>query len=542
MGTATKASPGFLGRRHVTAAMVALPAQADTRWTRRAMELAQALPTPQVYYQAQQTKQFWTSKEELAERLKTSDHLTKQQSVQLLDLCWEFRDIIAKNESALAVTNVTAHHIPVTDKTPRQTGNYKRPESDHQFIHQETQRMLDAGIIQHSTSPWVSQAVIVKKANGKLRFCVDYRRLNQVTVKDAYPLPRIDDLLESLNRACFYTSLDLQSGFWQVPMAPEDRHKTAFATRDGHFEFLVMPFGLRNAPATFQRLMNAVLRDLRSKCAKVYLDDVNVHSKSWEQHLADLREVFLRLRTANLRLNIEKCNFAQPRLVFLGFVVSQKGIEADPQKVQKMLAFQRPTTVQEVRSFLGLIGFYRRFIKDFSKVAKPLTQLLSATPKGQSVKWGQREQKAYETLRYKLVQAPILAYPNLQKKFILHTDASLLGLGAVLSQEDDDDKPRAIEYASRTLNKHEVRYGATELECLGMWWAIKHFHHYLYGAEFDLVTDHHALVYLHKQGFTNRKFSRWITDLQEYTFRIQYQKGKDNPADFLSRPPIKKVG
>ena len=183
-------------------------------------------------------------------------------------------------------------------------------------------------------------------------------------------------------------------------MAPEDRHKTAFATRDGHYEFLVMPFGLRNAPATFQRLMNVVLRDLRSKCAKVYLDDVNVHSKTWEQHLTDLREVFLRLRTANLRLNVEKCNFAQPRLVFLGFVVSQKGIETDPQKIEKMLKFPNPSTVAEVRSFLGLLSFYRHFIKDFSKTAQPLTQL---TRKNKPFEWGQRQQTAYETLRQTLV-------------------------------------------------------------------------------------------------------------------------------------------
>ena len=280
-----------------------------------------------------------------------------------------------------------------------------------------------------------------------------------------------------------------------------------------------MPFGLKNAPATFQRLMNAVFRDLRKRCVKVYLDDVNVHSPSWEQHLKDLRDTFERLRSAGLRLNMEKCFFGHSKLVFLGYIISREGIQTDPAKIQKMLDFEAPTDVRTVRSFLGQVGFYRRFIPGCSKIGRPLHNL---TKKNQPFVWGKLQQKAFDELKKQLTKAPVLAYPNLQKEFQVYIDASYLGLGGILGQQDDDGKDHVVAYISRMLNKHELQYRATELECLGLWWAITQWHHYLYGNEFTVYTDHHALIYAQKKGFNSRKFNNWITDLQQYTFKTYY--------------------
>jgi hypothetical protein len=290
--------------------------------------------------------------------------------------------------------------------------------------------MLCEGIIQASDSPWASPAILVKKANGKKRLCIDYRGLNKLTREDAYPLPRIDEILENLNGAKWFSTFDLASGFWQIEMNPKDREKTAFVIKGGHYEFNVMPFGLCNAPATFQKTMNKVLEEYIDRFVAVFIDDIIVYSNSFEEHCGHLQMLFYKLRKANLALNKEKCEMFKRELRFLGHKINEYGILPDPQKIEKVQEFPVPKNVRQIKGFLGLASYYRKFIKDFSKIAKPLNNL---TKKGIEYDWTKECQNAFETLKGKLTQAPILGYPDFDKMFYLFTDASGIGLEAVLA-------------------------------------------------------------------------------------------------------------
>ena len=331
----------------------------------------------------------------------------------------------------LGRTDLVKHKIFTENVPPIRSRPYLPPLTSQTFINEEVQRMLENKLIKESTSPWTSPVVLVRKKNGKLRFCVDYRKLNNITKKDSYPLPRIDEMLDSLAGAKYFSTLDLMSGYWQVAMDPEDQEKTAFITRHGTYEFNVMPFGLCNAPATFQRLMDRVYKGIAYKYVVVYLDDTNIFSRTFDDHIKHLREVFTRIRKAGLKLNIEKCNFWMNKLPFLGHIITEKGISPDPDKIIAVQNIQPPTTVTLLRSFLGLAGYYRRFIKNFSAIAQPLNQLLH---KDTAYEWNNKCQQAFEELKQRLVTAPILIYPNYKAEFILATDASYHGYGATLSQ------------------------------------------------------------------------------------------------------------
>jgi hypothetical protein len=458
-------------------------------------------------------------------------HLTPDQQSQFRALSYEFADIFAEDSNFFGRTSVSQHRIPLYKEMPvKQRDRFFAPTKSL-FLEAEIERLLALGVIRPSESPWASQVVIVDKPGGDMRLCVDYRLLNEQTIPDAYPLPRIDDLLHELNGSKYYTSLDLTSGFWQVEMDPDDAAKTAFRALGELYEFTVMPFGLENAPATFQRLMNKVLKPVRH-CAGVYIDDVLVRSPTWEQHLQDLRDVFTCLRKAGLRLSIKKCYFGEPHVRFLGFIISESGISPDKSKVQAMEDFPTPNSVKQLRSFLGTTGFYRRFIENYSKIVNPLNALLA---KNRPFEWTDRQQRAFDELKKHMVSAPILGHPDLNKPFTLYTDASYLGLGAILGQKDEQGRERVIEYASRTLNKHELNYAPTELECLGVVWAVNKFAKYLCIQKFDVYTDHQALTSLLNKKHTNNKFIRWVLQLQEFNFNTLYRKGSDNRADSLSR-------
>src|SRR4051812_43076423 len=340
-------------------------------------------------------------------------------------------------------------------------------------------------------------------------------------------------MLDSLGGSTWFTSLDLASGYWQVEMDPKDRERTAFITQFGTYQFTVMPFGLCNAPATFQRLMDDVLRDLLWDFVVVYLDDLNIFSRTFEEHLTHLRTVFDRLKQAGLKLNPEKCRFVSPELTFLGHVIDKQGIRTDPDKIEKVKNFPEPKNLTQLRGFLGLASYYRRFIKDFSKIAGPLNKLLK---KNISYQWTKEQQKAFEYLKGCLISSPILVYPDWNKRFILFTDASTFALGAVLAQRDDEDHEHVIAYASRSLLPAEKNYTATELECLAVVWAIGKFHHYLHGKRFLLITDHSALCHLLNVTTPNGRLARWVMKLQAYDFDTIHRAGKKHTnVDSLSR-------
>ena len=444
----------------------------------------------------------------------------------------DFSDICAKSQVEIGRTTEIKHRIYTGDATPIAQRSYKTNPSNAKFITEEIQQMLENGIIRHSKSPWASPVVVVGKKDGAKRFCVDYRKLNSVTKVDAYPLPRIDELLASLGGASWFTTLDLASGYWQVAMHPKDIEKTAFITSHGLYEFLVMPFGLNNAPGTFQRLMNWVLRDFLGIFVAVYLDDVIIYTKgSFELHIDHLQQVFQTLREVNLKIKVKKCHFCQPSLNFLGHVVGRQGIEPDPEKIKRIKEFPTPQNVTQLRGALGLFGYYRKFIKDFSRIAKPMNNLLK---KDQVFKWETAQQNAFDRLKECLVKAPILQYPDFEAPFFIYTDACTTGLGAVLSQKKEG-KEHVIAYASRSTNKAEVNYSITDLECLAVVWAIRHFHHYL-ANHFTVVTDHSALKWLQTSKMPKGRRARWIMELQQHNFTIEHRAGKANAnADALSR-------
>ena len=374
----------------------------------------------------------------------------------------------------------------------------------------------------------------MKKKDGSKRFCVDYRRLNNLTIKDAYPIPRIDDSLDALGGSRWFSTLDLASGYWQVELEEEARKKSAFVVRGGLYCWKVMPFGLSGAPATFERLMERVLAGLHWETLLVYLDDVIVYAKTVEDELSRLGTVFQRLREAGLKLKAKKCHLFKESVLYLGHVVSGNGISTDPEKVKAVEEWQTPACVKEVQSFLGLASYYRRFIAGFSNIARPLHRL---TEKGQPFTWTDDCEAAFQDLKKRLVEAPILAYPDPEQEYILDTDASNYGIGAVLSQVQDG-KEKVISYASRTLNKAERNYCTTRKELLAVVVFLKQFRQYIYGQRLTVRTDHGALRWLLNFRDIQGQMARWLQVIAEYDLTIIHRAGRSHAnADSLSRRP-----
>ena len=386
------------------------------------------------------TKGFGSSDQLQAEF--TTESLTNNQQDQLNKLLEEYQDLFDKN---LGHCGIVKHEIDTGMERPIKQHAYQRPITEKKVIQQEIEKMLEQGAIRESNSSWTSPVVLVKKKNGETRFCVDYRKLNKITRKDCHPLPRIDDLLDSFQGSTCFTTLDLASEYWQIEVDPADREKTAFITDQGIYEFNVMPFGLTNAPATFQRMMNRVFTKINGDFVVVYLDDLNIYSRNFNEHLVHLREVFERLRNAGLKLKKKKCYFFKKELAFLGHVISEKGIHPDPDKIAAVNNQPAPSNLRELRQFLGLASYYRKFVEGFAKIAAPLNQLMK---KETSYEWKSQHQEAFEYLKKRLVTTPILVHPDFNKPFTIMTDASALGLGAVLSQKDDNGKEVVIHYAS----------------------------------------------------------------------------------------------
>lgn len=465
----------------------------------------------------------------------TANDLSEEQRKQLFAVLLEFSDVFATDSADLGHTVQLEHHIDTGDATPT-----RQPARRTPFVHQkEVQKLLkdmqSNKIIQPSKSPWASPVVLVKKKDGTLRFCIDYRKLNAATRRDAYPLPRIDDSLQALSGSQWFSTIDLLSGYWQVGIAEKDKEKTAFITQKGLFEFNVMPFGLCNAPATFQRLMDLTLAGMLWTECLVYLDDVIIFGRTFEEHLRNLGSVLERLRGVNLKAKPSKCAFFQKQVLYLGHIVSSEGVSTDPSKTEKVAAWPTPGNVQELSKFLGLASYYRRFINKFAEIAKPLHRL---TERGRQFKWTTECDTAFVKLKLQLCSSPTLTFPDFSLPFILDTDASQFGIGAILSQEQHGEE-KVIAYASRTLSKAERRYSVTRKELLAVVTYIHYFRQFLLGRQFTLRTDHGSLQWIQTLKEPEGQLARWLERLQEYNFEIKHRKGcQHQNADALSRYPF----
>ena len=413
-------------------------------------------------------------------------HLSSTQQQQLKALFQEFSDIVSQGEDDLGCTLLLKYTIKTDGLPLRQLYRRQNPAVRREEMAQ-VQQMLSTGVIRPSNSPWALPVVMVKKKDGSLRFCVEFRQLKAATMKDAHPIPRIDDLLDSLHGARWFSTLDLNSGYWQVSIQERDKEKTAFCTSSGQLlEFNQVPFGLCNAPATFSRLMDCVLAGLHWETCLFYLDDIIVFAATWEEHPAHIRQVFERLRHAKLKLGADKCTFAAREVSYLGHRVTEEGLLPDPSLLAAIREISPPQNATKVRSFLGLTGYYRCYVKNFAAIAGPLHAL---TRKDAVFHWNSDCQDAFDRLKTLLTTSPITAFPDFSLPFRLYTAASTAGLCAILVQVREG-KERIICCASRSLNQAKKAYPATKLECLAIVWAVAMFRPYLMSIPFEVYTDH----------------------------------------------------
>lgn len=463
-----------------------------------------------------------------------TDHLNSEERHEVIQLCKKFRDIFYNENCDLSFTNAVKHEIRTTDDNPVYIKPYRHPYGMKQEIQEHIQKMLDNKIIRPSISPYSAPVWLVPKkvdASGKkkTRLILDFRSLNSKTVEDKYPIPRIEEILDNLGKCNYFTTLDLAQGFHQIEMHPNSIEKTAFTVNNGHYEYLRMPFGLKNAPSTFQRVMDNVLREYLHKFVFVYMDDIVIFSKSLQEHIIHIKQIFSKLRQFNLKVQLDKTEFMRKEVAFLGHIITPDGIKPNPSKIQAVLNYPIPKSTKEIKSFLGLVGYYRKFIPNFAKIVAPLTKCLR---KGSKINIQDTDYiQAFELCKELLTNAPILAYPRFDHKFTLTTDASGVSIGGVLSQSD-----RPIAYYSRTLNSAERNYSTIERELLAILDSTKHFRPYLYGQIFTIETDHNPLVWLYKIKEPNSRLVRWKLKLEEFSFNIVYKSGKQNKvADALSR-------
>lgn len=455
--------------------------------------------------------------------------LEPEQSKELENL---ISDLFPEVPDRLGCTSLTEHSIK-TRAEPIKQRFYPISPALQKHVNSQLDDMLEKGIVEPSTSPWASPIVMVKKKDGSYRFCVDYRKLNQVTERDAYPLPLVSSTLDKLRDAKYLSSLDIKSAYWQIKMAEDSKPLTAFTVPGrGLFQFCRMPFGLHNAPARWQRLIDGVLGLDLEPYVFVYLDDIIIVTQTYEKHLEILREVSRRLKQAGLTVGRDKCNFGRPELRYLGYVVDAKGLHVDPEKVSAILNIPDPKNVGEVRRILGMAGWYRRFLPNFSTLVAPITNLLRKHTK---FCWSEECKAAWETVKQHLVAAPVMSCPDFSRPFIIQTDASDYGLGAVLTQSYPEGE-RVVSFISRSLSASERKFSTTEKECLGVLWAIEKFRPYVEATHFTVVTDHFALLWLHNLKDPSGRLARWSVRLQQYDFEVVHRRGKDNIVpDALSR-------
>ncbi|GJT20341.1 hypothetical protein Tco_0890278 [Tanacetum coccineum] len=414
----------------------------------------------------------------------------------------EFPEVFPEDLPSIPPTRQVEFRIDlVPGATPVARAPYRLAPSEMKELAEQLQELTDKGFIRPSSSPWGAPVLFVKKKDGSFRMCIDYRELNKLTVKNRYPLPRIDDLFDQLQGSSIYSKIDLRSGYHQLRVREEDIPKTAFRTRYGHYEFQVMSFGLTNAPAVFMDLMNRVCKPYLDKFVIVFIDDILIYSKSKKEHEEHLRQILKLLKKEELYAKFSNCKFWISKVQFLSHVIDCRGIHVDPAKIESIKDWASPKTPTEIRQFLGLAGYYRRFIEGFSKIAKTMTKL---TQKGVKFDWGDKQEAAFQLLKQKLCSAPILALPEGSEDFIAYCDASKKGLGAVLMQRE-----KVISYASRQLKIHEKNYTTHDLELGAVVFALKIWRHYLYGTKCTVFTDHKSLQHILDQKELNMRQRRW---------------------------------
>ena len=461
--------------------------------------------------------------------------LTGVQRKTLSDLLQKYRQVFASHPSELGHTKVVQHHIDVeAGQRPIRLRPYRAGPHQRAVIDENIQTLLDQEVIEPSNSPWAAPVVLVLKKDKTYRFCVDYRRLNSVTKFDSFPLSRIDDCFDTLGttQPYYFSTLDLMSGFFQVDLDEESRDKTTFVTHRGTYRFKRMPQGLVGAPATFSRLVETVFRGLNWKICLAYLDDIIVFSHSFNDHIKHLTQVFDRLVSSNLKLKMNKCHFGKKQVQYLGHILSAQGISPDPQKVEAVASFPVPQNAKAIRSFLGLTGFYRRFVNKYTVIAKPLRDLLR---KGTKFVWLDEHEQAFKKLKEALINSPLLAFPEFNTPFKLYTDGSYSGIGAILTQSQNGLE-RVVAYTGRALNVHETNYPITEIEALSMIHAVSQFDVYLRHAPFTVYSDHSALRPLFQTKDATGRLGRWILFMQGYKYEILYRPGQNmGHADALSR-------
>lgn len=469
-----------------------------------------------------------------SEGIAGSNHLTSAQQ-KILNRVIDKFTTLATNELGCAKDII--HTINTGDAAPIKSRQYPLSPYMQSKLHAEIKDMLKAGVIEPSVSEWSSPLLLIKKKNGEVRTCFDGRKLNSVTIKDSYPLPRTDAILNRLRKAKYLTTIDLRKAFWQIPLHPSSRPKTAFCVPGlGLFQFCVLPFGLTDSPRVLQKNMEKILGEIiHSGRGYVYLDDTVVASETFEEHIATLIEIYEKFRDAGFKVNIEKCNFCRKSITFLGFIVDEQGLHTDPDKVDAVLRFKSPKTTTEVKRLIGLVSYYRIFLPNLSTVSSPITALIKNKKKGQSIQWTTEAELAFDEIKRLITTAPILTSPDFEKKFYVQCDASNLAVGSVLFQEQGGLE-HPVAYASRALTVAEQKYSATERELIAVIFAINKFRGYIEGTEFVVITDCAALTWLHRLSNPSGRLSRWAMNLSQFTFEVKHRPGKLNIVpDMLSR-------
>ncbi len=462
--------------------------------------------------------------------------LNAEQKEELKQLLNKYRDVFVGKDGVLGRTNQVEHEIHLEPGTrPIKSRAYRVGYKQRKVIEEQIEDMLNKGIIRPSTSPWSSPVVLVNKGDGSsIRLCIDFRAVNAKTIKDSYPLPLLPEAIDVIaaKKPKYFTSLDLQSAYNQVAVAESSKPITAFVTHCGLYEYNRMPFGLSNAPATFQRLIGSVMAGYDRDFLICYLDDLILFGDTWENHKKDIEKTLIRLRSSGLKLKGKKCHFAREKVLYLGHLIDSRGVSADPQKCAAVQSFPRPTRVRDIRGYLGLCNWYRKFIPGFCHIAEPLTKL---TRKNVPFEWKEEQENAFQELKKKLTQPPILAYPDFDLPFRITTDASNTGVAAVLSQIQDEQE-RAIAYAGTSLTPPQRNWSTTDRELYGVIFGLKHFDMYVRYSKVEIITDHAALQYLTKQAPKGGKYNRWLMFLQAYDYTIAHRPGRTiGNADALSR-------